>query len=137
MSNHLSFDCIIDDERCSKCCEVIHLSGGAANIIKDGQLYEKDWVISKHWTPLTRRQAKKKNPYMFGPGWRDNMKGFLKSAEFFRCTALIGGVCSVYDDRPHACRDFAGNGAYAFECAQEYYEKSQIIATDRTHGVAV
>lgn len=135
MENHLSFDCVVDGKRCYKCCEVIHVSKHAGDMIrgasKYGSLRGADQLARKHWKPISKRQAKNKNSYMFGVEWPAHAKNWLrKSAAFFSCTALIEGACSIYDDRPYICREFSGSGMYAYECAQESYEKSQIIATD-------
>lgn len=138
-ANSLSFDCVINGKRCSKCCEVIHVSKDAGEIVrgtsKIGSLRSDDEPARHHWKPMSKRRAKNKNPYMFGAGWPGHAKNWLrKSAAFFSCTALAEGVCSIYDDRPNICREFSGSGMYAYECAQESYEKSQIIATDAADG---
>lgn len=134
MNNHLSFDCVVNGERCSKCCEAIHVTKAAGDIIKGvsklRSLHQDDEVIQKYWVQITKRQAKKINPYMFSSGWGKDVKKWLSQAVFFKCTALIDGQCSIYDHRPNICREFSGNGMYAYECAQENYEKSQIIVTD-------
>lgn len=134
-ANSLSFDCVIEGQRCSKCCEVIHVSKDAGDIIrgtsKRRSLCVDDQPARRHWKPVSKRRAKNKNPYMFGPEWPIDSRNWLrKSAAFFKCTALVEGICSIYENRPNICREFSGSGMYAYQCAQEAYKKSQIIATD-------
>lgn len=130
-SKHLSFDCMIDGKRCTLCCEAIHLpiNMGLNIILKKKDTFpDGDWIILKHWKQISKRVAKKINPYMFGSGWSKEQKKWLnQSVLFFKCTALVDGLCTVYDQRPFACRDFAGNGMYAYECANESYEKRQSV----------
>lgn len=129
-SRHLSFGCIIGGKRCTRCCIAIHMEKSAGNNIvkhRKTRLTKGDWVIGKYWKQISKRIAKKLNPYMFHPGWRKDQKAFVSRSIFFKCTALVKGVCSVYEDRPFACRDFAGHGMYAYECSKEAYEKRQTV----------
>lgn len=129
-SNHLSFDCMVDGKRCTRCCEAIHMPKNAGLTIvrrNNKRVFKSDWVLLKHWKQITKRQAKKINPYMFGEGWTKNQKKFVnQGAIFFKCTALVDGKCTVYYHRPFACRDFDGYGMYAYECAMEAWEKRQL-----------
>lgn len=124
-TNHLSFDCVIEGKRCTKCCEAIHLPKQAAINVVKGNVCDEDGMLSKYWRRISKRVAKRINPYMFSDCWSKPQRDFInKGAGFFKCLALKNGVCTIYEDRPFACRDFNGNGMYAYECANEAYEKA-------------
>jgi len=104
-SRHLSFDCIIEGKRCTKCCEVIHMekNAGLKIVNRDASTFtDGDWVILKHWKQISRRMAKKINTYMFGPAWSKRQKQFISEAIFFKCTALVDGLCTVSEERHFA-----------------------------------
>jgi Fe-S-cluster containining protein len=126
-ANLLSFNCIIEQKRCTKCCEAIHLpKENAINILKRNASDDDDMIL-KYWRRISKRVAKKINPYMFSTTWSKDQRNFVNQrAGFFKCLALKDGLCTIYENRPFACRDFAGHGMYAFECANEAYEKRQI-----------
>lgn len=92
-----------------------------------GNVCDTDSMLLKYWRRISKRVAKKINPYMFSTSWGKDQRDFVnKRAGFFKCLALKDGLCTIYEDRPFACRDFAGHGMYAFECATEAYEKRLI-----------
>jgi hypothetical protein len=76
--------------------------------------------ILKYWKRISKRQAKKINPYMFNrqlkPEWH---KRFIGDAAFFTCSALIPGVgCSIRDDddHPFVCKVYKGGTEYSPTC---------------------
>lgn len=121
--------------RCTKCCEALHIPRSSYIGITKGRLSveHQDKLFGKHgiWKPITKRQAKKINPYLFDKsktqdyregGWRDIIKDTTKRMQFFRCTALIEGVgCSIREENYHpgTCKVYTGGYEYSPTCTDD------------------
>jgi hypothetical protein len=112
--------CISTTGRCTKCCEVIHIPAKVwPNLLKDPKRYTDGRLLRKYWTPISKRRAKKINPYIFT--LEDN-KAYLKTAGFFTCRALEVGVgCKIRDteNHPNVCKIFKGGYDYSPTCKQD------------------
>ena len=68
----------------------------------------------KWWTPISKRRAKKINPYIFENARKYNKeqrKYINHSMQYFTCKALVRGVgCSIRDtnEHPRVCKSFGG-----------------------------
>jgi Fe-S-cluster containining protein len=77
------------------------------------------------WVRISKRRAKKINPYMFQKDWDKKSKYFINSqASFFKCKKVTKDGCTIYEDRPDICRLFSGKGMYRYECIIETKEVS-------------
>jgi Fe-S-cluster containining protein len=67
------------------------------------------WIIDD-LSPMTRREAKLRMPYLF----KDNLVGTIEEPMpfFFSCRHfdIEARVCGNYEDRPEACRDWPWKG---------------------------
>lgn len=123
-------------KRCTSYCEVINIPGkGYRDMIKHHPHGHDTQKIKKYWVQITKRQAKKINPYIFRRNMDDYTKQWLKGCKFFTCKALIKNVgCSIRkieDERPHACGAYEGGDEYSSTCFQDILREDNIIATDK------
>lgn len=121
-----SFNCIIAGCRCTKCCEVIHIPNQGATRIVKKQLADSDAMINKYWRRISKRIAKKRNPEMFSDAWPQGCMDWIDmGVGFFKCLALKNGECTIYQDRPDACKDFNGDGFYNVICSNDYHNNEE------------
>lgn len=108
--------CMTSSGRCTRCCDVLHVPRGVwANLVRGDRRYKTAASMRKYWIPVSRRRAKKINPYIFSRGDKD----YLKTAEFFKCRALVAGEgCSIRgtDEHPYACTNYKGGVEYSPTC---------------------
>lgn len=101
--------------RCTKCCEAIAVTSLFLSVwrppVEGGVTYTGQEEIRSLWTPISRRQAKKINPYAVS--FRDRCSD---SYIWFKCKALVDGVCTVRDERPDVCRTYVGDDSYSPTC---------------------
>ena len=103
------------NKRCSKCCEAIHIPHSVHRNMRRGVVnYTDQSFILKYWKPVSKRVAKKINPYIFQRPTKNNE--YLSSAQFFICKSLVDGVCSEYKNRPDVCRRYSGGLEYSPTC---------------------
>lgn len=107
--------------RCTKCCEAIHIPLQPWLAAKAGKITLRgSQSILKYWVRISKRQAKKINPYIFSDS--GSPKEFLKEAGFFRCKALVPGEgCSIRDteEHPQVCKDYKGGLEYSPTCKDD------------------
>lgn len=102
--------CIINGVRCTKCCEAIHIPRKAAHDIwtRDATtIYVDQQLVRAKWIPISKRRAKKINPYMFSTGES------YQDMAFFKCKSLTKMRCGDYDNRPRVCRSYGEKGGSA------------------------
>lgn len=123
--------CISKQGRCTKCCEAIHIPTQVWIDIKKHRNPHPDAArIRGYWTPISKRRAKKINPYIFSAGFDKDHKDFLKTASFFSCKMLTHGVgCSIRhdEDHPNVCKEYKGGYEYSPTCPDDI----NIIARSR------
>lgn len=107
---------------CTKCCEALHLNRWGAERIFDPERVDRIMdgpLMRSLFIKISRRRAKKINPYMFTRPVNKTEAKFLKTAQFFKCKALEVGVgCTIHASRPATCRDYDGGLEYTDNCAQ-------------------
>lgn len=54
--------------------------------------------ILKNWTQISKRRAKKINPFLF--------RGVHIAEAYYTCSKLGPDGCTVYEDRPPVCRGY-------------------------------
>ncbi len=113
--------CISKEGRCTKCCEAIHIPTKVAVAVRKGDsVYRVDEPrIRKYWLQISKRRAKKINPYIFK---RETGRVYLKTASFFKCKALVKNVgCSIRDqeDHPAVCKTYSGGMEYSETCTTD------------------
>jgi len=137
--------CVINGTQCTSCCRTIH-----ANMRQQLRKVHRDGLKTtpgsdldfarKHWKPMSRRLAKKKNPYSVAVS--DAAKT-LAGAMFFSCSKVGHDGCTVYESRPKVCSQYPRYGRteeewnallafrradYRADCTQ--YIPTQVIASD-------
>jgi hypothetical protein len=107
--------CIAEgNTRCTKCCEAIHIEKRSyISLVKGRITVGRDNDLLALWKPISKRRAKKINPYIFDPSGRtkQHLSWANQDAQFFTCTALVKGVgCSVRgtDKHPETCKIYVG-----------------------------
>ena len=114
--------CISKEGRCSKCCEAIHIPTYQWIAIRKGRNTHPDSAkVKKHWVNISKRRAKKINPYVF-EFKDDGHKNFIQVASFFTCRRLVKGVgCSIRDSdsHPEVCKIYTGGVEYSPTCEQD------------------
>ncbi len=103
------------NKRCTKCCEAIHIPMAGWTRVKKHVLFEESdgnhnsRMLVKHWTQVSKRRAKKINPYLFTNG----NKEYLKKAAFFTCNRLdkdLGCTVRGTDQHPWTCWKYGREG---------------------------
>lgn len=101
MSEH----CIIDGERCSKCCEVLTIreSGNFRQWLAYARRHGESSapVTHRHHLMLVRvskRRAKKINPKL--------VKSVGCKQSYFKCKNFTGSGCGIYETRPKICSHY-------------------------------
>lgn len=85
------------------CCKAINLPYSYREITKLGRSGEGDndaKFIVDNWIPISKRRAKKINPYLVKRN-EHNIK-----LTFWQCKQLTDSGCGVYDTRPDVCRNY-------------------------------
>ena len=126
--------------RCTKCCEAIHIPKRVW-LKRVAYTYESlkkaDYCspeIRQIWTPISKRRAKKINPYIFSKWnhvkhdkeyreeWYLSNKKFIAKSQFFKCKALKKGVgCTIRDTEMHpkVCKVYTGGTDYSYTCPSD------------------
>lgn len=94
--------CIVNGQRCTACCRAISLANSrralAANAHRDKPAGDMSFILA-NWKPISRRRAKKKNPYMV-------LDPRHAGRSFWHCRRVTDEGCSVHATRPRVCRDY-------------------------------
>lgn len=119
--------CMINGERCSKCCEVLtiretkKMRDWCKYIRNNG--YPDDWgkgnKVHHLLIKISKRRAKKFNPHLVRIVGNDQ--------SYFKCKNYTGSGCGDYENRPRMCSDYpnygqkcvTGTGLYRIDCT--YY----------------
>lgn len=109
--------CIINGKQCTQCCRAITLSYRRSGLLKS-TVPDAIFILA-NWKSISRRRAKKKNPYMVGqiekhPG---------KPVTYWHCARVTETGCSVYDDRPYVCSGYPLYGKNYHYLAANYAEQ--------------
>lgn len=101
--------CMINGERCSKCCEVLTIKSSKnfrewmRYVRRYG--YPKDYIGDKIYDmirPISKRRAKKLNPHLVEKvGSRSN---------YWTCKHFTGSGCGDYENRPKMCSAYPHYG---------------------------
>ncbi len=129
--------CMIDNKRCSKCCEVLTMING-----KESR-EQRRWYrrfgkddgandILKLARRISKRRAKKINPHLVkritdnNKAWRQHYKsnkgltGGSHKQGFFTCRNYINSSCADYQNRPETC-----SGYPYYKQSEEDFKKSE------------
>ena len=116
------------NKRCTKCCEAIHIPKKSWKNSISGKINWIDYdTIKKYWVPISKRRAKKINPWIFNKKWddkeitRSNNKG-LAEMQFFTCKALDKeNGCTIRDEdfHPNICKTYKGGYEYSYTCNED------------------
>lgn len=116
--------CVINGERCTKCCQVLSLqrtknlfdwisyakSSDDSNC--DSFAEKENYQIGSMITQISKRRAKKINPYMV------KLFGRNKKSAFFTCKNLTKDGCGIYETRPKVCSGYPYYGRDKAEFAK-------------------
>lgn len=100
--------CLIDGQRCSKCCEVINIRQ-SKNFIEninyarrygDGHI-PKEQRIYLMLVKISKRRAKKINPQLIKQGNHNKQR-----MAFYKCKNFTGSGCGIYESRPDMCSKY-------------------------------
>lgn len=112
--------CVIEGERCSKCCEVLtifhskNFRDWQAYVRRYGYSDDPEYKVDKIYhilRKISKRRAKKINPLL--------VKRVGNTQSYFTCKNLTSNGCSDYDNRPIMCSAFPHYGR-----TQEEWENS-------------
>lgn len=106
--------CTINGKQCTQCCRAITLSYTRRYLGKAWG-YDAKFILA-NWKQISRRRAKKKNPYMV----RELGK---RRHTFWHCARVTDAGCSVYDDRPNVCSGYPLYGQAYDRVAKLYAER--------------
>lgn len=117
------------NKRCTKCCEAIHIPKSSWKNSLSGKFNWVDYdTIKKYWIPISKRRAKKINPWIFNQRSMDSKeydlqrKRWLTSAQFFTCKALDKEKgCTIRDEdfHPNICKSYKGGYDYSYTCNED------------------
>lgn len=125
--------CVIDGQRCTKCCQAIVLSMPAHDVFKKlrmsrdftGEVRGDLSFVGENWVPISRRRAKKINPYMVAMQRRvvidagHKTSKLIQKVSYWTCNNLTPSGCGVYEDRPSVCRDYPVYPVYSADYVKE------------------
>lgn len=114
-----------DGTPCTRCCEVIHIDKKVYSNWQRSKLklIDADKVFGGRglWTKISKRRAKKLNPYLFSKD-NESLDWVNNHAVFFICSALISGVgCSIHGTNmfPNVCDVYKGGNDYSPTCNED------------------
>lgn len=110
--------------RCTSCCEAIHIPRTQWRKLRKGLISAgPSQSILKYWKPISKRVAKRINPYvLYERPDNGEHKQYIKDSQFFTCTALeIGVGCTIRDqeDHPKVCKVFTAQYDYSPTCPDD------------------
>lgn len=102
--------CLINGERCSKCCEVINVT--ESKHMRDSLAYANRYGAESLDIPrpenifhmlikISKRRAKKINPQLIKQGGHNK-----HSMAFYKCRNFTGSGCGDYENRPDMCSKY-------------------------------
>lgn len=103
--------CMVNGERCSKCCEVLTMR--ESKNFRDWRSYARRYgypdntkvdKIHHMVRKISKRRAKKINPHLLSEVGKD------KSQHYFTCKNLTENGCGAYESRPRMCSEFPHYG---------------------------
>lgn len=100
----MSEPCVINGKQCTQCCRVIVLGKNLTRSLKNNCSSDAAFVRA-NWKPMSKRRAKKANPYIFS-GSRFNKDALRANVHYFRCARVTDKGCSVYERRPRVCSGY-------------------------------
>ena len=106
--------CMVNGERCTKCCQVILLNKRAFSYAWSRYVRLPNYDIEhtkKVWgtdsfniltmlKPIKKRLAKKLNPHVF------KNRAWVKNTKFYTCRHLTDNGCGNYEGRPNMCSEY-------------------------------
>lgn len=125
--------CLINGERCSKCCEVLIIT--ESKNFRDWRAYAlrygyEDTDIKKcnqiyHMVrKISKRRAKKINPYLV------SITG--SNQAYFTCKNYTGEGCDIYEERPGMCSGYPYYGKTESEFLENRMEDKGLYADECT-----
>lgn len=102
--------CVINGKQCTACCRAIILKLNKHDVSEMAKHKTGDaFFVRKNWIPISKRRAKKKNPYIFT--WVKTHPAYNKKGPFFwMCKKVTDSGCSVYESRPRVCSGYPAYG---------------------------
>lgn len=112
--------CVINGERCSKCCEVLTISESKnfrawrayARKHDDPDLTDEMVKISLMVKKISKRRAKKVSPHL--------VRVASNAQAYFTCKNFTGTGCGAYENRPKMCSDYPYYGRTPDEFIKQF-----------------
>lgn len=106
--------CVINGERCTKCCQAINLPMSLYDAQKifrkrreaSSEIKDDIWFVSNNWTPISRRRAKKINPYLVKRQDKIQAENKNRNLSYWVCNKLTESGCGIYKTRPKVCSGY-------------------------------
>lgn len=96
--------CIVDNKRCTRCCEVTLLSKDMyKSVLEDKGVSPDCNFVKENWTPISNETAFRVNPYL-------RKSANAENAQYFTCKNVTKEGCSIYETRPYVCRGYPRYG---------------------------
>lgn len=100
---------------CTDCCKAI----GIKELSHKREKHLKDTGnIPRGWVRISRRQAKKLNPFMFKAPW--------KGRTYFKCTHLVEEGCSIHKTSPYVCSGYPYYGRGLESLTKDFLEPGRL-----------
>ncbi len=100
---------------CTDCCKAIGIN--AISSYKEKQLKLTNSIPSG-WERISKRQAKKRNPFMFSRGvWKSDKT-------YFKCNHLTDKGCSIHKSSPDICSGYPYYGKSLADVKAVYLEEA-------------
>lgn len=88
--------CVIEGKQCTSCCEAIML-----NVSRDhlaGRKGDPEFIL-ENWKPISKRRAKKINPYMI-------KEYHSAGSSYWSCKNVTKSGCGIYEKRGQVCSGY-------------------------------
>ena len=133
--------CMVNGERCSKCCEVLTMKESSSfrewrAWCRKYDVQGKEDKLYKMVRKISKRRAKKINPHL--------VSIVNNNQAYFTCKNLTSSGCGIYEDRPDTCSGFPYYGKSKDEYLKEYKEcdpdykgKNGLYTPDCTYHIDV
>ncbi len=115
--------CITPEGNCTKCCQVIGINRDHIGKHRRGKINAVDGdKILGIWNKISKRRAKKVNPYAVGVFSGDGN-------DWFTCKNLGENGCMDQENKPDVCSRFVANSTYSPTCevdSRVFYRTTEV-----------
>lgn len=109
---------------CTDCCKVPTVFHHVPSSVRHDN--------REHWVVISKRRAKKLNPYLIRRIKTDK-SGVVT---YHKCRRLTDSGCSIYEDRPFACREYLKDNTELSSAVNKGYVGSANEYTDNCNLIA-